>query len=67
MELLGSDLALMTGAVRPSPSDPARDGGTGTGNKAGVLSDLVARVESLDIVCPLADEAWHRPRSRPGL
>ena len=56
-------VAFMTEAVRPRPTDRALDVGTGSGYHAAVLSRLVARVDSLDIVCPLADEARHRLRS----
>lgn len=56
-------VAFMTEAVRPQPTDRALDIGTGSGYHAAVLSRLVARVDSLDIVCPLADEARHRLRS----
>lgn len=56
-------VAFMTEAVRPRPTDRALDIGTGSGYQAAVLSELVARVDSLDIVCPLADEARHRLRS----
>lgn len=56
-------VAFMTEAVRPRPTDRALDVGTGSGYHAAVLSRLVARVDSLDIVCPLADEARHRLKS----
>ncbi len=53
-------VALMTEAVRPRPSDRALDIGTGSGYHAAVLSRLVYRVDSMDIVCALADEAKTR-------
>lgn len=53
-------VAFMTEAVRPRPTDRALDIGTGSGYHAAVLSRLVSRVDSMDIVCPLADEAKTR-------
>lgn len=53
-------VAFMTEAVRPRPTDRALDIGTGSGYHAAVLSRLVSRVDSMDIVCPLADEARGR-------
>jgi len=53
-------VAFMTEAVRPKATDRALDIGTGSGYHAAVLSRLVTRVDSMDIVCPLADEAKAR-------
>jgi protein-L-isoaspartate(D-aspartate) O-methyltransferase len=53
-------VALMTQLARPKPEDRALDVGTGSGYQAAVLAELVERVYSIEIVCPLADEADKR-------
>lgn len=50
-------VALMTELVRPEAHKRALDVGTGSGYQAAVLAELVERVDSIDIVCPLADSA----------
>jgi protein-L-isoaspartate(D-aspartate) O-methyltransferase len=50
-------VALMTELARPSPSDRALEVGTGSGYQAAVLSRLVARVFSVELVDPLARSA----------
>jgi protein-L-isoaspartate(D-aspartate) O-methyltransferase len=50
-------VALMTELARPSPSDRALEVGTGSGYQAAVLSRLVARVFSVELVDPLAQSA----------
>jgi protein-L-isoaspartate(D-aspartate) O-methyltransferase len=50
-------VALMTELARPSPSDRALEVGTGSGYQAAVLSRLVARVFSVELVEPLAQSA----------
>lgn len=53
-------VALMTQLANPKPSDRALDVGTGCGYQAAVLSRLVSRVDSVEIVEPLASEAAER-------
>jgi protein-L-isoaspartate(D-aspartate) O-methyltransferase len=53
-------VALMTQLVRPEPGLRALDVGTGSGYQAAVLAELVQEVFSIEIVCPLADEARDR-------
>jgi len=53
-------VALMTQLVRPQPGDRALDIGTGSGYQAAVLAALVEDVVSLEILCPLADDARTR-------
>lgn len=50
-------VALMTELARPSPADRALEVGTGSGYQAAVLSRLVARVFSIELVDPLARSA----------
>jgi len=47
-------VALMTELARPSPADRVLEVGTGSGYQAAVLSRLVARVFSVELVDPLA-------------
>jgi len=53
-------VALMAELVRPQPADRALDIGTGCGYQAAVLSELVRKVFSIEIVAPLADQASAR-------
>lgn len=53
-------VALMTQLVRPAPGARALDVGTGSGYQAAILAELVHDVYSIEIVCPLADEARER-------
>ena len=53
-------VALMTELARPQPKARALDVGTGSGYQAAVLSGLVEHVYSVEIVCPLADDARTR-------
>jgi protein-L-isoaspartate(D-aspartate) O-methyltransferase len=50
-------VALMTELARPTPSARALEVGTGSGYQAAVLSRLVARVFSVELVDPLAQSA----------
>jgi protein-L-isoaspartate(D-aspartate) O-methyltransferase len=50
-------VALMTELARPTPSDRALEVGTGSGYQAAILSSLVARVFSVELVDPLAQSA----------
>jgi protein-L-isoaspartate(D-aspartate) O-methyltransferase len=50
-------VALMTELARPSPADRALEVGTGSGYQAAVLSRMVARVFSVELVEPLAQSA----------
>ncbi len=56
-------VALMTELVRPMPTDHALDIGTGSGYQAAVLARTVKDVVSIEILCPLADEARSRLRT----
>jgi protein-L-isoaspartate(D-aspartate) O-methyltransferase len=53
-------VALMTELARPKPTDKALEVGTGSGYQAAVLSRLVARVYTIEIVEALAAEAAPR-------
>lgn len=53
-------VALMTQLANPKPGDRALDVGTGSGYQAAVLSRLVQRVDSIEIVERLAVEAADR-------
>jgi protein-L-isoaspartate(D-aspartate) O-methyltransferase len=53
-------VALMTQLVEPKPEHKALDVGTGSGYQAAVLSELVDKVFSIEIVESLADEARQR-------
>ena len=50
-------VALMTELARPAPADRALEVGTGSGYQAAVLSRLVAKVFSVELVDPLAQSA----------
>ena len=50
-------VALMTELARPSPKDRVLEVGTGSGYQAAVISRLVARVFSVELVDPLAQSA----------
>jgi len=53
-------VALMTDLLDPKPDDVVLEVGTGSGYQAAVLSGLVARVYSIEIVEALADEVGER-------
>jgi protein-L-isoaspartate(D-aspartate) O-methyltransferase len=53
-------VALMTHLLRPKPGDVMLEVGTGSGYQAAILSRLVARVYSIEIVAPLARQAAQR-------
>lgn len=53
-------VALMTQLADPQPGDIALDVGTGSGYQAAVLSKLVDRVYSIEIVPELAEQASNR-------
>ncbi len=53
-------VALMTQLARARPGARALDVGTGSGYQAAVLAGIVDHVYSIEIVCPLADEARAR-------
>lgn len=53
-------VALMTDLLEPEPQDVILEVGTGSGYQAAVLSRLVERVYSLEIIEPLAREARRR-------
>jgi len=57
-------VALMTQLAQPSESARALDVGTGSGYQAAVLAELVHQVYSIEIVCPLADAARQRLKTR---
>lgn len=50
-------VALMTHLLRPKPGDVMLEVGTGSGYQAAILSKLVARVYTIEIVAPLARNA----------
>jgi protein-L-isoaspartate(D-aspartate) O-methyltransferase len=50
-------VALMTHLVAPKPDDVAFETGTGAGYHAAVLSLLTAKVYSVEVIEPLADQA----------
>jgi protein-L-isoaspartate(D-aspartate) O-methyltransferase len=50
-------VALMTELARPAPADRALEVGTGSGYQAAVLSRLVSRVFSVELVASLAESA----------
>ncbi len=56
-------VALMTQLARTQPNARALDVGTGSGYQAAVLAELVETVYSIEIVCPLADQARDRLKS----
>ena len=53
-------VALMTDLLDPQPDDVVLEIGTGSAYQAAVLSGLVARVYTIEIVEPLADQARAR-------
>ncbi len=53
-------VALMTQLARPRTGARALDIGTGSGYQAAVLAELTGQVYSIEILCPLADEARER-------
>jgi len=53
-------VALMTQLARPRAGARALDIGTGSGYQAAVLAELTGQVYSIEILCPLADEARDR-------
>jgi protein-L-isoaspartate(D-aspartate) O-methyltransferase len=53
-------VALMTQLARPKPEACALDIGTGSGYQAAVLAELVEKVYSIEILCPLAEAARAR-------
>ena len=53
-------VALMSELARPQPTDRALEVGTGSGYQAAVLSELVARVYTIEIVEPLGRDAEQR-------
>lgn len=53
-------VALMTHLLRPKPGDVILEVGTGSGYQAAILSPLVAKVHSIEIVAPLARQAARR-------
>lgn len=55
-------VALMTHLLRPAPGDVMLEVGTGSGYQAAILSRLVDRVYSIEIVEPLARQAAERLR-----
>ena len=55
-------VALMTDLLEPQADDVVLEVGTGSGYQAAVLSQLIKRVYSMEIVAVLADEAAPRLR-----
>jgi protein-L-isoaspartate(D-aspartate) O-methyltransferase len=53
-------VALMTELTRPKPTDRALEVGTGSGYQAAVLSRLVAKLFTIELLKPLADDAARR-------
>lgn len=53
-------VALMTDLLDPKPDDVVLEIGTGSGYQAAILSSLVARVYTIEIIEGLADEARER-------
>ncbi len=53
-------VALMTQLARPKKKDRVLDVGTGSGYQAAVLAELSDRVDSIEILCELADNARAR-------
>src|SRR5688500_2159073 len=53
-------VALMTHLLKPGPGDRVLEVGTGSGYQAAILSRLVGRVHSIEIVEPLAARAATR-------
>lgn len=55
-------VALMTDLLAPKPGDVVLEIGTGSGYQAAVLSGLVKRVYTMEIIPPLANQARERLR-----
>jgi len=55
-------VAFMTQALGLKPSDRVLEVGTGSGYQAAVLAEIVARVYTIEIVTPLAEQARARLR-----
>jgi protein-L-isoaspartate(D-aspartate) O-methyltransferase len=55
-------VALMTHLLKPGPDDAVLEVGTGSGYQAAILSRLVRRVHTIEIVGPLAAQATARLR-----
>jgi protein-L-isoaspartate(D-aspartate) O-methyltransferase len=55
-------VALMTDLLEPQPDDIVLEVGTGSGYQAAILSGLVARVYTIEIIKGLADQAGDRLR-----
>jgi protein-L-isoaspartate(D-aspartate) O-methyltransferase len=55
-------VAIMTDLIDPQPGDRALELGTGSGYQAAILSQLVSRVYTLEIVEPLGEQAKKRLR-----
>lgn len=53
-------VALMTQLARPKSNSRTLDIGTGSGYQAAVLAEIVKHVYSIDILCPLANQARKR-------
>lgn len=53
-------VALMTELARPHPGDRALEVGTGSGYQAAVLARLVAHVDTIEYLEPLARDAKHK-------
>lgn len=56
-------VAWMTDLLDPAPGDTVLEVGTGSGYQAAILSLLVARVYSIEIVAPLAEASAERLRA----
>lgn len=57
-------VALMTDLIEPGPDDVVLEVGTGSGYQAAVLAGLVRRVESIEVIEPLARTAAARLREQ---
>ncbi len=57
-------VALMTDLLAPRPGDVVLEVGAGSGYQAAVLSRLVARVETIEIVAALGERAYRVLRAR---
>lgn len=57
-------VALMTDLIEPVPDDVVLEVGTGSGYQAAVLAGLVRRVESIEVIEPLARTAAARLREQ---
>src|SRR5438093_9379205 len=53
-------VAFMTEELRPQPTDRVLEIGTGSGNQAAILAELVAEVYTIEIIEPLAKDASAR-------